>query len=55
MTMRFVDTHMHLNDSAFRGIEEEIIQNAKQAGVDVIFVSGYDLPSSILKETPSTA
>ena len=48
MTMRFVDTHMHLNDSAFQGIEEEIIQNAKQAGVDVIFVSGYDLPSSIL-------
>ncbi|MDY5441599.1 MAG: TatD family hydrolase [Candidatus Enteromonas sp.] len=45
--MRLIDTHMHLNDSAYEGKESEIIARAKQEGTDLLFCAGFDLESSI--------
>lgn len=41
-----IDTHSHITDSAFDGEREEIIELAKQMGVEKIITSGYNLPSS---------
>ena len=46
-TMRFFDTHCHLNDDAYREDLEEVIGRARQQGVEYILVPGYDLPSSV--------
>lgn len=43
----YIDTHCHLNDEAFINKEEEYLNNARQAGVGLIFVVGWDLKSSI--------
>ena len=45
MTMLF-DSHMHLNDERFLGREEEVVSEAKEAGVPLLFCAGYDLASS---------
>ena len=45
MTMLF-DSHMHLNDERFLGREEEVVSEAKDAGVPLLFCAGYDLASS---------
>lgn len=41
-----IDSHAHLNDERFDGIHAQVIQRAKEAGVEVIINVGYDLPSS---------
>mgnify|MGYP000518933582 CR=1 FL=1 len=41
------DTHCHLNFSAFNGILEEVISEAKKAGVEKIVVPGTDVETSI--------
>jgi TatD DNase family protein len=43
----YIDTHCHLNDEAFINKEEEYLNKAHQAGVDIVFVVGWDLKSSI--------
>ncbi|OGK09684.1 hypothetical protein A2767_07510 [Candidatus Roizmanbacteria bacterium RIFCSPHIGHO2_01_FULL_35_10] len=40
------DTHCHLNFKAFEGRVEEVIDNAKKAGINSIVVPGTDLESS---------
>lgn len=42
----FIDTHAHLNDQAFNGEVEDIINLSKEMGVEFIVNSGYDLASS---------
>ncbi|MFA6016968.1 MAG: TatD family hydrolase [Patescibacteria group bacterium] len=42
----FFDTHCHLNFEAFDGRVEEVINNAKKAGVDQIVIPGTDVPTS---------
>ncbi len=45
--MIYIDSHCHLNDEAFINDLDEIINESKGNGVNVIVVVGYDLPSSI--------
>lgn len=40
------DTHCHLNFGAFDGRIEEVINRAKQAGVNQIVIPGTDIPTS---------
>ncbi|MDD4171865.1 MAG: TatD family hydrolase [Syntrophomonas sp.] len=40
------DTHAHLQDRKLRGDVENILQRAREAGVEKITCIGYDLPSS---------
>ena len=42
----FFDSHMHLNDERFLGRAEEVVSEAKDAGVPLLFCAGYDLASS---------
>lgn len=42
----FIDVHAHLNDKKFENVGD-IIENAKQAKVDKIITSGYDMFSSM--------
>ncbi len=42
----FIDTHCHLNFSAFSGGEAKIISRAKSAGVGIIIVPGTDIQTS---------
>ena len=44
----FVDTHCHLNNDTLYEKRELILQEAKDAGVDLIIVPGYDLATSKL-------
>jgi len=45
--IRFIDTHVHLNDPAFRDDLPEVLERAGRAGVARMVVAGYDLSSSI--------
>ncbi|MGH2607693.1 MAG: TatD family hydrolase, partial [Tepidiformaceae bacterium] len=40
------DTHSHLQDPAFEGPLEPVLQRASEAGVRGIAVCGYDMPSN---------
>ena len=40
------DTHCHLNDPRLNGNLEKIIHEAKNAGVNLLLIPGYDLNSS---------
>lgn len=42
----WIDTHTHLNDQAYQGELEKILERMAQAGVDRAVVVGFDLPSS---------
>ena len=42
----FVDSHAHLTDEAFLDEGENIVENAKNSGVEIIITSGYNLSSS---------
>lgn len=42
----FVDAHAHLDDPQLAPFEEEILRDAKAAGVGLIFNASSDLPSS---------
>ncbi|MFA6081311.1 MAG: TatD family hydrolase [Patescibacteria group bacterium] len=42
----FFDTHCHLNFGTFNGRVEEIVDRARQAGVDQIVIPGTDVPTS---------
>ncbi|MCR6545262.1 TatD family hydrolase [Dehalobacterium formicoaceticum] len=46
-TVVLFDTHAHLNDPAFAGDLEAVIERAGEAGVKRIATVGYDLPSSV--------
>ena len=41
-----IDTHVHLNDDAFKEDVEGVIRQGLAAGVELFFVPGWDLPSS---------
>ncbi|MCQ3034876.1 MAG: TatD family hydrolase [Bacilli bacterium] len=41
-----IDTHCHINDEQYLNNPLEYINAAKEAGVDTLFVVGYDLKSS---------
>ena len=41
-----IDTHSHLDDEAFRDDLPAVIQRAREAGVEKVFVPAIDLPSS---------
>lgn len=43
----FIDTHTHLNNEQFIGSEAIAIKKAKDAGVDLFFVVGWDIASSL--------
>ncbi|NLW47146.1 MAG: TatD family hydrolase [Firmicutes bacterium] len=45
--MNWVDSHAHLNDTAFENDLERVIDNALEAGVKAILVPGFDLDSSV--------
>lgn len=45
--MNLFDTHCHLNDGAYRNDREEVIRRARQQGVGIMLVAGYDLHSSV--------
>lgn len=44
--MMFYDTHAHLNDPAFSGDLNEVLDRARAAGVARINLVGWDIPSS---------
>ena len=46
LTMRFIDTHAHLNDPKFETDVDAVIARAREAGVERIINCGYDLASS---------
>ena len=41
-----IDTHVHLNDDAFKEDVAGVIRQGLPAGVELFFVPGWDLPSS---------
>ncbi|MDI9458421.1 MAG: TatD family hydrolase [Bacillota bacterium] len=43
---RMIDSHAHLNDPRFQDDVAEVVERARQAGVEAIINVGYDLPSS---------
>lgn len=45
--MHLIDTHCHLNAEVYQGQLERVIKEAKQIGVQSIFVVGWDEPSSL--------
>lgn len=47
MDVRLVDSHAHLNDGRFRQDMPQVLQRAKDAGVEAIINVGYDMPSSV--------
>jgi TatD DNase family protein len=42
-----IDSHCHLNDSEFNKDKDQVLQRAKEMGVDRIVCVGYDLASSL--------
>ncbi len=44
--MRLIDTHCHLQDSAFEGDIEPIVERALVNGVTTMLLCGYDAPSN---------
>lgn len=40
--MRFIDTHTHITDEAFKGEEEAVLQRALDAGVDRMLLADID-------------
>lgn len=44
--MHLVDTHAHLNDSAYASDLDDVVARANSEGIDRIIVCGYDVPSS---------
>ncbi len=40
--MRFIDTHTHITDEAFKGEEEEVIARALEAGVEKMLLADID-------------
>ncbi len=40
--MRFIDTHTHITDEAFKGDEEEVIARALEAGVEKMLLADID-------------
>lgn len=45
--MRYIDTHAHYNDEAFKLNQEEILDKCQKAGVLAIVNVGYDFDSSV--------
>ena len=39
-----IDTHVHLNDEQYDEDLNEVISRAREAGVDRMFVVGFDTP-----------
>ncbi|HUU28364.1 MAG TPA: TatD family hydrolase [archaeon] len=48
MPSTFYDSHAHLNDEAFAGDIEQVLERAIEAGIRKIFNVGYDETSSVL-------
>jgi len=44
--LRLVDTHAHLSSHRFKGLEEEVLRRAREAGVVAVIDPGCDLHSS---------
>jgi TatD DNase family protein len=44
--MNLTDTHTHLNDPKFEPDLNEVISRARNAGVEMMVVCGFDMPSS---------
>jgi TatD DNase family protein len=44
--MRLVDAHAHLQSDAFAGDAVEVLDRAREAGVERLLIPGWDLPSS---------
>lgn len=44
--MKFVDAHAHITDERFENVDE-IVENAKEKGVDKIVCSAFNMPSSV--------
>ncbi len=44
--MKFIDTHAHYNDEAYKDNLDEVLDNCKKAGVDYIVNIGYNKESS---------
>ena len=42
-----IDSHCHINDPAYINHPEQYVNEAKEAGVDILLVIGYDLKSSV--------
>ena len=40
-----IDTHVHLNDEQYAEDLTEVISRAREAGVDRMFVVGFDTPT----------
>ena len=43
--MMLIDTHVHLNDEQYDEDLNEVISRAREAGVDRMFVVGFDTPT----------
>lgn len=43
--MNFIDTHTHLDGEEFDGDREQVMQRARQAGVEKVFIPAIDLKS----------
>lgn len=43
---RLFDSHAHLQDRAFHGVADAVVERAREAGVAGVVVLGYDLPSN---------
>ena len=43
--MKFIDTHCHLDGEEFRDDLDQVVQRAREAGVDRIFIPAIDLKS----------
>lgn len=48
MPLPFQDAHSHLNDEAFAGDIGQVLERARDAGVDRVVNVGYDEPSTVL-------
>ncbi|NPV93524.1 MAG: TatD family hydrolase [Firmicutes bacterium] len=42
-----IDSHCHLNDRQFQRDQRQVLERARQQGVDTVVCVGYDLPSSV--------
>ena len=43
--MRFIDTHIHLDGEEFDNDRNEVVERAREAGAQYVFVPAIDLPS----------